>query len=459
MRLGVFGFSLALIASLHAAPSQAQTGFDEVSGIFETKCVSCHGGTEQSGDLRLDSWSHVMAGADDGEVVIPFAPDHSLLIELATKLQPLPHPAELEDGAGDTLTVAEIDRIREWIEAGAMNDKGEVPYSDATNLLYATNEGEASISVIDMDANVVVRRVDLVDLGFSPNARPHHVAVEPDGEHWYVSLIGDDHVLKFNRQNELVGRAEFERPGMLVVDTEGDQLVVGRSMKAVNPPQRIGVVERSSMEVEEVDVFIARPHALALSADGRFVYTASLAANQVVTMNRETDQVDLYNIPGPTHTLVQFAVSPDGSTVAVGGQMTAKLLFFDVSSPDAPVVFDSVNVAAAPWHPVYSRDGKFIYFGNKMANKVTVVDAEARAVAAEIGGRGIAMPHGSALSPDGRYLYISNNNTHGHYKPRFDLGDNATVGTVVVIDTSSRRIVKVLEVGQNTTGLGAVSAG
>ena len=118
---------------------------------------------------------------------------------------------------------------------------------------------------------------------------------------------------------------------------------------------------------------------------------------------------------------------------------------------------DSIQVAAAPWHPVYSPDGVFIYFGNKGASSVTVVDAESKTVAAEISGRGIAQPHGSAISADGRYLFISSNNLDGSYTPRHNLGNNANVGTVVVIDTDSRRIVKVIEVGRNATGLGTVN--
>lgn len=437
------------------ANSQPAITFEDgIEQVFEAKCTLCHGTEAPAEGLRLDSWEAVFEGGDHGEAVIPFDARNSLLVELATELRGGPHPAEL---GADTLTGGELAAIRAWIDGGAKNVDGEVPFSESTNLLYACNQGEASVSVIDMDVKVVIRRVDLRNLGFSATSRPHHVAVEPGGEHWYVSLIGADAVLKFNRRNELVGRAEFERPGMLVADPKQDILLVGRSMKAVNPPQRIGRIDRSTMSVEELDVFIARPHALALSKDNRFLYTASLAANQIVTMNRETEQVDLYNVPGPIHTLVQFAVAPDGSTLAVGGQLTGKLLFFDLAHPDAPELADSVDVAAGPWHPVYSPDGRFIYFGNKGANKVTIVNARARALAAEISGRGIAQPHGSAISADGRWLFISNNNLDGSYIPRYNLGDNANVGTVVVIDTASRRIVKVIEAGLNTTGLGAVT--
>ena len=107
---------------------------------------------------------------------------------------------------------------------------------------------------MNVDRQEVVATIDLTELGFTPNCKPHHVAVEADGSHWYVSLIADWRVLKFDRDNNLVGQAEFETPGMLSIDPTNDLLYVGRSMAAVNPPMRIGVIERSSMAVEEVDV-------------------------------------------------------------------------------------------------------------------------------------------------------------------------------------------------------------
>ncbi|NIR37547.1 MAG: YncE family protein, partial [Actinobacteria bacterium] len=43
-------------------------------------------------------------------------------------------------------------------------------------------------------------------------------------------------MLKFNRANELVGRLDIERPGLLALDPASDRLYVARSMVAVSPP-------------------------------------------------------------------------------------------------------------------------------------------------------------------------------------------------------------------------------
>ncbi|WP_456425156.1 hypothetical protein [Rhodocaloribacter sp.] len=400
--------------------------------------------------LRLDSWETLIAGSDYGEVLIPFDAERSLLIRLATEL-PEDHPLH---AAAAAVTPDELALVRRWIDDGARNDDGEVPYADARNLLYVADQSAALVSVVDMDHNLVVRTVDLQKLGFSATAKPHHVVVEPDGSYWYLSLIAENKVLKFNRDNELVGQVDFERPGMLALDTERDVLFVGRSMAAVNPPQRIGVIRPADMSIEEIDVFFPRPHAIAVDGFRNYVYTASLAVNQIAGIDMETGDLELHRLDGPTHTLVQFALSPDGSTLVVGGQLTGQMFFFDASKPPALPLLATVDVNAEPWHPVFSHDGRYVYVGNKRANTVTVLDAKNRSVAAVIEGPGLSQPHGTALSPDGKRLYVSNNNLKGAYTPRYPFVDAPPPGVVTVIDTATNTVVKALEVGAYAAGMG-----
>lgn len=387
-----------------------------------------------------------MRGSDHGEVIIPFDAENSLLLELATELMP-PH------SAAANITEAELNTVRTWINNGARNDAGDVPFANATNLLYVCNQMSAMVSIIDMDHNVVIRNIKLSELGYDMNARPHHVAAEPDGSAWYVSLIGASKVLKFNRDNELVGEIEFETPGMLALDPTSDDLFVGRSMMAVNPPQRIGRVNRAAMEAEEIDVFFPRPHAIALDTERDVVYTASLAENRIAAVDTESEEAELTLVEGETHTFVQFALSPDDETMIGTGQMTGQLLFFDMSNPTEPQVVGTLDVGAMPWHPVFTPDGQYAYFGNQGADAVTVVNVPERRIEKVIEGNGLAQPHGSAISEDGRFVYISNRNMKGGYTPRYNLGDNKMSGTVTVIDTATMEIVKVLELENYPSGI------
>ncbi|TFG62471.1 MAG: YncE family protein [Gemmatimonadales bacterium] len=321
--------------------------------------------------------------------------------------------------------------------------------------LYVANQSSASVSVIDMETDEVVYTVDLLSLGFSPNAKPHHIVVEPDGSFWYVSLIADCFVLKFDRENNLVARAAFETPGLMALDAHSDRLYVGRSMAAVNPPQRIGVIQRSTMEIEEVDVFIVRPHAITVSPDGSHVYIASLVSNDMVAYMSDNGDIELVGVPSPDdhlHVLVQFAMTPDGRYLVASGEMTGKVLVLDASEQMAPAMVATIDVPAAPWHPVFSRDGSRMYIGNRVGNAVTVIDAANWKVVQTIRDERFAGPHGIALSPDGSKLYVGNRNT----QPVAD-GEEPGNGFVAVIDTSSGEVIKLIEVGLYAAGMGTAT--
>ena len=438
--------------------------YANVQRVLDGKCTSCHTGADAARGLRLDSWQALIAGSDHGEAVIPFDAARSLLVELTTKLVGGPHPAEV---GGETLNDADIALLSEWIDEGAPSESGEIPFADAQHLLYAANQSVAVVSVIDMETNQVIRTVDFQKYGLQENASPHHIAVEPDGSHWYVSLIAANQILKFDRNNGLVERIDFVRPGLLALDSDGESLYAARSMAAVSPPQAIGVIRRSDMTLEEVGIFLPRPHALAVRPGTGTVYTASLAVNQIASFFPEDEAIELDELEGDRqHTVIGFAVSPDGRWMVGTTELTASVFVFDLDRAPAMTPVDTIRVNAAPWHPVFTPDGRRVYVGNNRDNTVNVIDMETRTLAKVIEGKGLAQPHGAAVSPNGRFAYISSRNLEmsedpsraGHvYTPRYDLGDNARAGTVVVIDTESQEIVKIIEIEGYGSGLGTAA--
>jgi DNA-binding beta-propeller fold protein YncE len=339
--------------------------------------------------------------------------------------------------------------------------------------IHVTIQDGAAIAVIDVTRRAVVDRVDLQSLGFGPTAKPHDIAAEPDGSFWYVTLIGEGRVLKFDRENRVVGQAEMEVPGLAVAHPTQDLLLVGRSMTAVNPPSSVAFIRRSDMTLlDELEVIFPRPHALAVRPAGDRAYSASLADDRLAVIDPAEGGVALIDLPADSlvplgridhegrdhgahapHTVVEFAIAPDGRTMVASGELSGVLLVFDLTDPDMPRVVRTVELGGSPWHPAFTPDGRWVWVPLHRDNAVAVIDAATWEVVARVEGRGLAQPHAIVIPPDGRFVFVSNNNTGGEYVPA---GADPKSGTVVVIDAATRAIVEVLEVGPNATGMDLV---
>lgn len=325
------------------------------------------------------------------------------------------------------------------------------PFRNPPDAIYVANQASATVSIIDPDSNAVAQTVDLTEKGFSDNAKPHHVVVEPDGSAWYVSLINEDAIVKFDTQNQVVGTVSFPSPGMLSMDRTGDRLYAGHTMSIPDVPRTVAVIQRADMsQVDVLTVPFERPHGMKVRPNGRYAYSSSLSTNRISAIDIESNEVKtpFFFPEASRQRYVQMDISADGQTAYVTGQVAGQVQILSLEEPAAPTFVDSVDVGAEPWHPQLSSDGSTLYFGSKATNTVYAMDTETYSTTT-IEGEGLAQPHGSALSPDGRYLYISNNNQNGTYIPT----SGEDVGTVVVIDTRTNEIQTVIEVGENPAGI------
>lgn len=438
-------------------PDDEITFSADIQSLLSANCTSCHTTGNASAGLSLESWSSLIAGSAQGEVVIPFDPDNSLLIEMLTKLSGGVHPTEV---GGTSLGSDDIDKISTWILAGAQNDDGMVPFENASNLLYVCNQKAAIVSVISTDANVVIRNVRLQDLGYTPTAKPHHIAIEPDGSAWYVSLIEESKVLKFNNNLEKVGEASVPIPALLAAHPTNGKLYVSRFMMGVGDiPQEVSVINRADMTVDGViQVQSPIPHAMAVSSDGNYVYTCSLPNSQIIVINPATGDVDQFISLGSGKGPLQLAISPDNNILYVSTQIAGEMAVIDVSDPNNRQIVKTIAVGGNPWHPVFTPDGSRVYvanFGSNVVNVINTADYSVSAIGDGTGVDGLAQPHGIAMAKDGSRVYVSCRNTppDGNYVPRHDFGDNANVGTVVVINTASNQIERVLEIEEFGSGM------
>ncbi len=325
------------------------------------------------------------------------------------------------------------------------------PTPGASDRVYVANEASGVVSIVDPRTGTV-DVVDLRAMGYGDNPRPHHVVVEPDGSRWYVSLIGANRVLALDAANRVVASATFETPGLMVLGEQAE-LWVGRSMSAVNPPPRLGRIEREGFGMEELEVLVPSPHALAIDPDGRWVFTGSMHENTLVRVDASTGRPEITRLDaGATdaHGLAHYAVSPDGRTLVATADQAGKLLVFDVSQPPALHPEREVAVGQLPWTPAFTPDGRELWVTNLGSDEVTVLDTRTWAPLAVIRHEALVEPHGLVISPDGSRVYVASRNTSGAYRgSRF----GANAGTLTAIDARSRRVVDVWEIPHYGAGV------
>jgi DNA-binding beta-propeller fold protein YncE len=333
--------------------------------------------------------------------------------------------------------------------------------------LYVVNQRNASIHVIDQQTFEVDTVLDLTAMTYSSNARPHHVAVEKDGSAWYVSLIGENRILKFDRANHLLGTELTEAPGLLQIDPVHDSLYAGRSMTAPTPPRSLAVIKRSSFVLtNEEPIQIARPHALVSSASGQWVHSASLAENRIASVNLVSGQTVLSTIPGTFRSFVQFAVSPDGRWLAATAELSNSIVLFDLGSPMPLKVTRELALPGKPWDCQFSKDGEKLFVSLMAENAIAELNVHTGAVERRF-AEGLSEPYSLVIRADGNYLFAVNQNSsvpvpktgngHDHMASDHD-GTTASSGWVSVIDLKSGRSIKKILVGRGPTGSGSAGS-
>jgi hypothetical protein len=127
---------------------------DLVFPIFNARCASCHDPDKSEGDLRLDSFEHLMSGGESGPVIVDGNPYESELFRRITL--PRNHDDRMPPGGRRPLTEAQIGIIEWWILEGALPDLqvAEANQSSEIQTMLVTLAGGGERSGIpDFDVN------------------------------------------------------------------------------------------------------------------------------------------------------------------------------------------------------------------------------------------------------------------------------------------------------------------
>ncbi len=83
----------------------------DVEPIFQSRCISCHGGQQTQRGLNLSSYASLMAGSVNGAVIVPGNPSASSLIQMVDEGK-MPK-------RGPQLLPGQIQALTDWVKNGA----------------------------------------------------------------------------------------------------------------------------------------------------------------------------------------------------------------------------------------------------------------------------------------------------------------------------------------------------
>ncbi|MFZ5818335.1 MAG: c-type cytochrome domain-containing protein [Chloroflexota bacterium] len=97
-----------------AAGSATVSFANDVYPILESRCLNCHGGDSTREGLSVKTYADLMAGSDNGAVVVPGDAANSLFVELIAS-QKMPK-------RGAKLTPPQVQLFTDWVNQGALEN-------------------------------------------------------------------------------------------------------------------------------------------------------------------------------------------------------------------------------------------------------------------------------------------------------------------------------------------------
>ncbi len=187
----------------------------DVKPLLESKCYACHGAFKQQGGLRLDTAASLLLGGDSGSPIAVGNAPQSRLMDVLTGVGGLRMPPENE---GSPLSEDEVERIRQWIDAGADAPDDETPQHDPLawwsyrplvrpsippvregewcrnsidNFVSAERERHQLPHAAEATKSVWLRRVYIDLIGLPPTRDELHRFLEDDSATAYELVVDD----------------------------------------------------------------------------------------------------------------------------------------------------------------------------------------------------------------------------------------------------------------------------
>ncbi len=209
--------ALSAVSTVALPTAQAADYSKEIAPLWKRSCVACHNSKKAEGGLNLESAALLLKGSDSGQTVQPGKSAESELLKRIVATDDSAMPPKDNSAGAKPLTPAEVELVKQWIDAGAAaGDDGQpmaiawqqVPgnfqpiYAMDTSIdgqFVATGRGNQVVVhnwPLQANASSAIALVDPQTLTTSGIPSAHldlvqSVAFSPDATlpgHWWLSL-------------------------------------------------------------------------------------------------------------------------------------------------------------------------------------------------------------------------------------------------------------------------------
>ena len=226
--------------------------------------------------------------------------------------------------------------------------------------VYVSGDGSSEVVVIDTATDRVKQKIDV-------GKTPHGLAMAPDGKWLLVGVYGEDKVALIDTATQaVVGSVPVAKPHTIAIRPDGKVAYVASQEPGKFALVVIDVPGRAVLRTLPLE---KTPRDLEFGHDGKALYVTMAGVNAVVVLDPTSDKIVAQIPTGASPHIAGFYRGVGAGTAVVQGP--GELQLFDPAT-NAPL--RAISVGKQPHWMSATADGKQIYVTNEGGNDVTVVE-------------------------------------------------------------------------------------
>lgn len=232
--------------------------------------------------------------------------------------------------------------------------------------LYVSGDGSSQVSVVDTATDRVVRSL-------SVGPTPHGLALTPDGRQLLVAVYGDDRVTVIDTASgAAVGTMPVAKPHTIAIRPDGRVAYV-----ASQAPGHfaLAVLDLATLRVLRELPLDRPPRDLEFAYDARALYVTEAGENAVLVLNPDNDEIVARVPTGPSPHIASLFRGATAAMAVVQGP--GQLTLFD---PDSHQVLRSITVGRQPHWLAATAGAGTVLVTNEGSNDVSLIEPATGAV-------------------------------------------------------------------------------